>query len=853
MLFERLRTFFQRSSRTYQPDFSILFAKFQQILQGNNEVLDQIAQMEDKLSGEYVFDLNYIRSSTQTMSETVYKIIYALGVLSNNAYPELFSRYEAIQLEINQIIEGKKSPLHDQLVVPLHAVRGDMEELVGNKAVHLGEIRNQLDLPVPDGFVITTAAYRLFMKANNLWPKVRFAYSQRQAGEISAAQYAEKIREVMENSVIPGKLEREIASAIGALFKRTGRRSRLAVRSSAWGEDTELQSFAGQFRTLLSQSPAHIHSAYKRILASRFSERALSYQQESDPAHEDSLPMAVLCQEMVPARVSGIMYTIDPSDGQWNKMLITALFGLGEPAVSGRAEMDHFSVSRIHPFQIVDRQIAFKRSRLVAFPDREIQEQEVPEHEREAQALPDEQVLALAQNALALERFLRQPQDVEWALDTAGNLIFLQARPLSLQRPILSQDMNLTETLKRYPLLLADAGQVVQRGIAAGKVVHVLEEDEADTFPQGAIAVTHFTTPRLTKIIRRTSAIITDIGSPTGHMATIAREFGVPTIVGTKQATRLLQDGMEITVDAEENRIYQGIVPEVLEYKVEGRDQFASLPEFKILRKILGKVAPLNMIDPSSPHFAAGNCRTYHDILRFCHEKAVWELINLHASEKRFRNIKSRELKLEVPVGLHIIDLGSGLSDEVGQRTVDAIEQVTSLPMRAILKGLTAPGAWNTEPKSLRFSDFMSSLTRFSPGDVQPRYVGKNLAVISESYANLSLRLGYHFNVIDTYVSKNINDNYIYFRFVGGVTGPEQRHRRGLLIQNILEKYDFKVIIRNDLVVARLKKRSQRELQETLQMLGQLIGFTRQLDTDMTSDKSIERFTAAFFENNSCQ
>jgi pyruvate,water dikinase len=396
--------------------------------------------------------------------------------------------------------------------------------------------------------------------------------------------------------------------------------------------------------------------------------------------------------------------------------------------------------------------------------------------------------------------------------------------------------------------MLSGTGQVVQRGVAAGKVVKVQEDDDPDSFPQGGIAVTHFTSPRLTKIIRRTSAIITDVGSPTGHMATIAREFGVPTIVGTEKATEILEDDMEITVDAEENRIYEGIVPEVLEYQIESKDQFAVLPEFKILKRVLAKVEPLNLIDPTSAEFVPKNCQTFHDIVRFCHEKAVQELINLHTSERRFRDIKSREMKLPVPLGLHLIDIGDGLSEDVGSAAVDSIDDVTSVPMRALLQGLTSPGTWSTEAKTLGFDDFMSSLTRFSLTDVQPQYAGKNLAVVSDRYTNLSLRLGYHFNVVDTYVSENINDNYIYFRFVGGVTEPERRHRRGLLIRNILEKYDFKVVVKGDLVVARLKKRSQRELERTLVMLGELIGFTRQLDTEMVSDKSIDQFAKAFLE-----
>jgi len=203
---------------------------------------------------------------------------------------------------------------------------------------------------------------------------------------------------------------------------------------------------------------------------------------------------------------------------------------------------------------------------------------------------------------------------------------------------------------------------------------------------------------------------------------------------------------------------------------------------------------------------------------------------------------------LSIPIGLHIIDTGNGLSPDVGDSVVDSIEQVNSVPMQAILRGLTSPGTWDTDARTLSFDDFMSSLTRFSLTTPQPQFSGRNLAVISDYYANLSLRLGYHFNVIDTYVSDNINDNYVYFRFVGGVTEPDRRHRRALLIQKILEGYDFKVVLKNDLVIARLKKRGQGELQDTLVMIGRLIGFTRQLDTAMISDESIEQHAAAFLE-----
>ena len=261
------------------------------------------------------------------------------------------------------------------------------------------------------------------------------------------------------------------------------------------------------------------------------------------------------------------------------------------------------------------------------------------------------------------------------------------------------------------------------------------------------------------------------------------------------------------------------------------------------------RIWPLSLIDPDSPDFAAKNCLTYHDIARFCHEKAVEILINLNISSQRFRSVESRKLILEIPLGLQVIDLGGGLAHDSGKQEIESLEKVRSTPMLAILRGLVSPGTWGIRPMQLGFGDFVSSLTKYSMTEAASKYHGQNLAVISDRYANISLRLGYHFNVIDTYVSENSEDNYIYFRFVGGVTEPERRHMRAILIKRILEELNFKVTLSSDLVVGRLKKWNQNEVLSILYKIGRLIGFTRQLDTQMQDEQSISAWFEAFFEN----
>jgi pyruvate,water dikinase len=472
---------------------------------------------------------------------------------------------------------------------------------------------------------------------------------------------------------------------------------------------------------------------------------------------------------------------------------------------------------------------------------------DVPENQREIPCLTDEQVVRLAETVLILDRYFKRPVDLEWCYDERGDLYILQCRPLQLKLQH-KPPQNRVQALANIPVLMRRQGQIAQRGIAAGRVRVVDEDDNASDFPVGAIAVTRYTTPRLAAIIRRAAAIITDVGSSTGHMATVAREFGVPMIANTGNATSVLAEGSEITVDAEENVIYEGVVKELLAYEAEAEDVYRDLREYHILRQLLRRISPLHLVDPNNSAFTARNCRTYHDIVRFSHEKAVKILINLNMSSRRFRGIESRELKLQIPLGLHVIDLGGGLAPDVGARAINSIDLVRSAPMRAILKGLTAPGTWSTQPMQLGIGDIMTSLTRYSMTDRGAAYQGQNLAVISDKYANISLRLGYHFNVIDTYLSENVDDNYIYFRFVGGVTENERRHLRAILIKAILEKFNFRVTVTGDLVVARLKKLEFGEARRVLEEIGRLIGFTRQLDTQMRSEQSIAECFRAFFE-----
>jgi pyruvate, water dikinase len=459
--------------------------------------------------------------------------------------------------------------------------------------------------------------------------------------------------------------------------------------------------------------------------------------------------------------------------------------------------------------------------------------------------LTRQQIKKLAGAAIAIERFFRGPQDIEWAFDDQDHLVILQARPLNVKARMAQAVCNIAAVTDRYPVVFAKKGQIVQNGIATGKVYMVAKDEDLDQFPNGAILVAKETSPRYAKVARKASGIITDVGTSTGHMAAISREFRIPTIVNTGVATQLLTSAQEITLDAQENVVYAGRIKELCYYSYM-EDAFEGSYEYRMLRRVLKKITPLNLVDPHAKNFTPQACRTFHDITRFIHEKAVEELIDLNYRRRLDPETASKKLKSEIPLDLIIIDIGGGLTQTDDAATVIP-EQILSVPMRAFLEGLNSPGAWSREPMPVDFGSFMSSLTRtFSSHLVSPKFVGQNLAVISRAYANISLRLGYHFNMIDAYIGEQINDNYAYFRFMGGVTDPMRRSRRAKFIYETLARYNFNVDIRGDMVIGRIKKLDPQSMQRKMYLLGQLVGFTRQLDVQMTSDQQIVNFSKQF-------
>lgn len=829
--------FLKRDTMREKVTFALLFETFQRVLELNNQILELMADMGDKLGGDYVFDFQYIRASCRQMATLVYELIYNFNALIPKKYQALDYVFRMINHDIEEELSGRLVIPRTEFVIPYDIVTGDFDDVVGGKNTHIAEIRNRLAMTVPEGFAITTRAFRSFFDHNDFQGRLARVLKAWEENGISTEKASQAIMDMISAGNLAPALTRAIEKALKQLQRKTGQRHLfLAVRSSAMGEDSE-HSFAGQYLSLLNQPQQRLMQCYKDVLASAYSSSAMEYRRQKGIS-EHEVAMAVACQCMIDAKVSGVLYSLDPADPTREVMVISATWGLGAPVVDGKVAADRFLVSREFPHSVQSLDIVRKEQRLAAMENGGCAFLPVDDEVQTRICLSETQICELAESALAIERYFKGPQDIEWSFDQQGLLCILQTRALNVRARIAPVVCDIAAITDQYTVIFAHKGTIVQNGIATGKVFIVQKEADLEQFPNGAILVAKETSPRYAKVARKTVGIITDVGSSTGHMAAIAREFRIPTVVNTEVATQLLKPGQEITLDAQENVVYAGRIKELCYFGFM-EQAFEETYEYRLLRRVLKKITPLSLVDPHAKNFKPQACRSFHDITRFIHEKAVEELANIDYHRRLKDETASKRLKSDIPLDLIIIDINGGLEQTDHDATITQ-DQIRSIPMKAFLEGLGSPGAWSRDPMSVDFSSFMSSLTRtFSAHLVSPQHVGQNLAVISETYANINLRLGYHFNLIDAYIGAHVNDNYAYFRFLGGVTDPLRRSRRAQLIYDTLAHYDFNVDLRGDLVIGRIKKLSVPNMKKKMYLLGQLVGFTRQLDVKMTSDQQV--------------
>ena len=817
------------------------YGAFKELLENDKRAHELMAELEEIYYDQKRVDFKIIETKYHELASCVSTIIDNLIKMSPKGYSDLKSFFKKIDNYIRFMIEPPKIDEAAPFTVSLKDITEQDYILVGGKAFNLSKIAREIELKTPPGFVITTKSFNEFIEFNNLRKFIDeklicLDIKSSESLDIASKEIISKIEE----SIIPPEVEKAINKTLASSTWGAGKDVRLAVRSSAVGEDSR-SSFAGQYKTLLNVRPEDIVSAYREVIASKYSPRALYYRVNYGLSDEET-PMAVLVLEMINALSSGVMYTIDVEEDRKDMLTIHSTWGLGELLVSGEVSPDTIKVIKADPLKITEKKIASKKKQMVYSDGESTKIIDVDKELQTKESIDDTTALTLASYGIQLEKFYGEPQDVEWALDHSENLYILQSRLLKVDEVEERVDVCTCETVPNRILL--SGGDRACSGIAAGKVYKVKEEKDIENMPEGAVLVARNASPHYVKVMDRLSAVVTDMGSTAGHFASVAREFGVPTLVNTGNATEKLEHDQEVTVYAGAKLVYEGIVQALLECPCAQRNLLEDSPFIRKLRYIINFISPLKMTDPEHESFKVQGVRSIHDIIRFAHEKAVQEMFLI--GNKRIRKLGgAKKLTSKIPMFFYVLDVGGGLKPGLETAKTVTIEDVVSRPMKAVFKGLSHPG--------IKWGDF----THFDWGEYDKIVMSGGIispessmfasyAIVSEDYLNLNLRFGYHFVIVDTMCGDKASSNYILFRFSGGGADFYQRSLRAEFLKLVLSRLGFKVDTKLDLVDGQLKGETQEKIEEKLDIIGRLLGATRLMDMYMKDAMSIDHYVDEF-------
>ncbi len=442
-----------------------------------------------------------------------------------------------------------------EFVVNLKDISKDDLPIVGGKGANLGEMI-KAGFPVPPGFAVTVYSYELFLEENNLKARIKDILNSVNINNPDELQNAsERIQKLITKGEIPEIVAKNIISSYKKLSGYF-RKALVAVRSSATAEDLPTASFAGQQATFLNiRGEATLLFKVRECWASLFTARAIFYRVENKIPHE-KVKISVIVQKMVQSEVSGVMFTIDPVTEEKDRIVIEAIWGLGEMIVQGAVVPDRYVVQK-DTFDILSKEISDQTLELVMSKG-ETKEVTVPVNRKESQKISNGEIIYLAKIGQKLQEHYYFPQDVEWAKE-GKNIYIVQTRPITTIGNIVKRkEIKLEGENIQLPSSPILTGAAASPGIGVGPVVIVKSPKEVGKVKHGEVLVAPMTSPDFVPAMKKAAAIVTDEGGQTSHAAIVSRELGIPCVVGTKEATTKLKDGVVVTVDGKSGNVYLG-------------------------------------------------------------------------------------------------------------------------------------------------------------------------------------------------------------------------------------------------------------------------------------------------------
>jgi pyruvate, water dikinase len=831
-----------------ERDLRKKYNEFLSVLFENEHSLDLMTRLEEKLYNNQLISFPYLKGMICNLSKHVASIVESLIQLSGGDHVVLRDIYGQLDRQIRQVLTGMKEPIYTPIIIPLVSSKKDLADKVGNKMANLGEMHNSCGQLVPAGFAATACAYTHFLEYNNLPARISDLLSGLQPNDSHQLIDAEKaIKKLFLEAQIPPDLQESIVHESEKFEKERGRPVYWAVRSSAIGEDVAESSFAGQFATVLNVRTSQLLQTYKEVASSKYNAGVIVYQRMKN-IRDDDVAMSVGFMEMIDPVCSGVMYSLNPIEPENQEMVINAVWGIGELLVEGVVSADVYVLKRDSGFPLVRVEPAEKEICLTGALGGGLQQTVMSKGRSCMHCLNKNQLGRLAEMALRIEEHLQGPQDIEWCFDQQDQLYMLQARPLKIFNKAVSGGPVTLVDAK----VIADDTQAISPGIGWGKVYKATSVHDLTDLPQGAVLVLKHSSPRFIGALRKAAAVVVEKGNWTDHMASVIREFRVPCLVRVAGIFDTLQNGREITVDADRSIIYDGIVSTLQPEKTSFREcgvNIAMTESHRLLENMADYIFPLHLTDPRLDGFTAESCQTWHDILRFCHETALNEMFLLK-EKGRLPLVKNIfRVKTVLPFTLYILDI-LGTAIRGNHDDFISAEAVQSLPFQKLWEAMNDPEVnWRGPERQIGTKDLFSAMFR-TPLDTATQATDtKSYAVVAPEYLNMSLSMGYHYIVLDCYLSEDAFNNYISLSFKGGAAEARKRNLRVTFVAKVLRHMDFNVITSNDFLKARLKNESARELGNKLNTIGRMLGVTRLLDLAMEDEAMVDRCVASFLSH----
>ena len=838
---------------------------FRVFLENNGRALELVIDTDRALARGDDRELSAI---TGELLSVAGELVDGLNLLSADAHEELYELHGRMASAVNDSLDSLTLvPASAPPCLFLDEIGLSDQRQTGSKAANLAMLR-RMGLPVPEAFVCTVRACRLFLEEAGIEGGIRRALRDAELGRIGLGEAAAAIRDMIMAAPLPPALERALVDNRSRLTAE-GCGVAVSVRSSGVAEDGTAYSFAGQYTSVLNVvGDEALMKAFREVVASGFGSRVMSYRQRigMDPAVFD---VAVLVQRMVPARAAGVLMTRDPGHPSSGRMLISAVSGLGTMAVGGAAPSDLYRPWRADAAQgpedaagDVEAVIAGKTVREVADISGGLREEPVPESEREVALLSPPQVAQLARYGEMIESLNGMSQDIEWALDADGALHLLQARPLRVAAGGTAPAGALSVPLVN--------GMCASAGKAVGQVLAVRTAEELEAAAKSGdedgmrILVLPQSIVEASPHLSRFAGLVVEAGNPTDHLSCIARECGLPMITGAVEASGRLASQQWVVLDADNGQVLEASAelwsacrPQApRSHSAQAAEARCTLdPPREELRKL---IVPLNLTDAYGPTFSLAQCRSFHDLIRYTHEMAV--LAMFHAGDKVMEDAGGLLHPLDIGVPFHflVVDVGGGVRREatsagtsrrgIRQRVLGP-NDILSRPLAAVCEGLTTPGlSWHVGPDGSALSGLFS---RNMLDACSARPAGSfNYALAARDYLNLNSRVEYHFAMLDAVCGGSAQANYVRFRFKGGGSSAGRTNRRARFLREVLEGNGFVTSVKGDLVTASLTGAGRDTVRDKLVMLGRLIGFSRCLDAVMRDDRTASLLAQGFLAGN---